>query len=159
MNCISELCNWDCVCLQDKHKDTRYTEPEVTFAPWANTRPRRLEWVCWVKSARSAPVLLTTDPEEFPALLDHVRQAVSGSQVLIQVSLVRLSQCLLPVHHPLTKEEGGRGGQVDTTRLVTASIIQTVGVRKGRGSAMGLCFAVYTWWTLVCQMWNKICVS
>lgn len=48
---------------------------------------------------------LTTDPEEFAALLDHVCQAVSGSQVLIQVPLVWLSQCLLPVHHPLTKEE------------------------------------------------------
>lgn len=35
--------------------------------------------------------LTNTDPEEFSALLDHVCQAVSGSQVLIQVSLVRLS--------------------------------------------------------------------
>lgn len=50
-------------------------------------------------------MLLTTHPEEFPALLDHMCQAMSGSQVLIQVSLVWLSQCLLPVHYPLTKEE------------------------------------------------------
>lgn len=58
-------------------------------------------------STHAAPVFSATDPEEFPALLDHVCQAMSGSQVLIQVSLVRLSQCLLPVYHPLT-EEGER---------------------------------------------------
>lgn len=68
-------------------------------------------------------MLLTTDPEEFAALLDHVCQSVSGSQVLVQVSLVRLSQHLLPVHHPLTKEEGEKR----TTRLVMTSIIETAG--------------------------------
>lgn len=51
------------------------------------------------------PELLNTDPEEFPALLDHVRQPVSGSQVFVQVPLVRLSQHLPPVHHPVATEE------------------------------------------------------
>lgn len=86
-------------------------------------------------STFSALVLLSTDPEEFPALLDHVCQAMSGSQVLIQVSLIWLSQCLLPVHHPMTEEEERKKGrEVDTERLVTTSIIQRVGVkRSGRG--------------------------
>lgn len=65
----------------------------------------------------------TTDPEEFPALLDHVCQAVSRSQVLVQVPLVWLSQCLFPVHHPLTSERGQK--QADTSRLETASIMKS----------------------------------
>lgn len=44
--------------------------------------------------------LTSTHPEELPALLDHVRQAVGGSQVLVQVPLIRLPQSLLSVHHP-----------------------------------------------------------
>lgn len=79
----------------------------------------------------------TTDPEEFPALLDHVCQAMSGSQVLIQVSLVRLSQVLLPVHHPLIDKEGKR--QVDTIWLVTASIIHII---EGIGNKSKNRFAV-----------------
>lgn len=34
-----------------------------------------------------------------------MRQAMSGSKVFIQVPLVWLSECLLPVHHPLGKKE------------------------------------------------------
>lgn len=54
----------------------------------------------------SGPILLNTDPEEFSALLEHVCQAMGGGKVLVQVSLVRLSQRLLPVHHPLRKAQG-----------------------------------------------------
>lgn len=54
----------------------------------------------------SGPNLLNTDPEEFSALLEHVCQAMGGGKVLVQVSLVRLSQRLLPVHHPLRKAQG-----------------------------------------------------
>lgn len=79
----------------------------------------------------------TTNPEEFPALLDHVCQAMSGSQVLIQVSLVRLSQVLLPVHHPLVDKEEKR--QVDTIKLATASIIHII---EGKGNKSETRFAV-----------------
>lgn len=53
--------------------------------------------------------IIITDPEEFPALLDHVCQAMSGSEVFIQVPLVWFSECLLPVHHPLKEEGKGKG--------------------------------------------------
>lgn len=61
--------------------------------------------------------LIVTYPEEFPALLDHVCQAMSGSQVLVQVPLVWLPECLFPVHHPLTTKLR----QLDTAKLVMAS--------------------------------------
>lgn len=48
---------------------------------------------------------LATNPEELPALLQHVSQAVGGGQVLVQVSLVRLAKGRLPVHHPETKAQ------------------------------------------------------
>lgn len=88
------------------------------------------------ESTHSAPLLVATDPEEFPALLDHVCQAMSGSQVLVQVSLVRLSQRLLPVHHPLAKEEGGKrktGGH----SKISNSIHHPESMREGRGRARG----------------------
>lgn len=56
--------------------------------------------LCVFVCASSVP---STDPEEFPALLDHVRQAMGGSQVLIQVPLIRLPQSLLSVHHSVSQ--------------------------------------------------------
>ena len=55
----------------------------------------------------------STDPEQLPALLDHVGEAVGGGQVLVQVPLVGLPQGRLPVHHPLTP---GRGRRDNRTR-------------------------------------------
>lgn len=126
-----ELCNY--ACLQDKHGETRcdkntaqwargdlhyvrkHTFTDLTGSLANKKISVKLFWMylCMlylllVIYICSAPVLLITDPEEFPALLDHVCQAMSGSQVLIKVPLVRLSQCRLPVHHPLTKEKGKR---------------------------------------------------
>lgn len=80
---------------------TQISNPTRPFHWHANFKLKSQEF-----AGHSRAVWLTTDPEEFPALLDHVCQAMSGGQVLIQVSLVRLSQCLLPVHHPLTIAEG-----------------------------------------------------
>lgn len=57
-----------------------------------------------------------TDPEEFPALLDHVCQSVSGSQVFIQVSLVRLPERLLPVHHPVSITRGASAAKSQTMK-------------------------------------------
>lgn len=37
--------------------------------------------------------------KEFPALLDHVREAVGGCQVFVQVPLVGFAQRVLPAHH------------------------------------------------------------
>lgn len=60
-----------------------------------------------------------TDPEEFPALLDHVCQSVSGSQVFIQVSLVRLPERLLPVHHPVSITRGASAPKSQTMKHVS----------------------------------------
>lgn len=60
-----------------------------------------------------------TDPEEFPALLDHVCQSVSGSQVFIQVSLVRLPERLLPVHHPVSITRGASAAKSQTMKHVS----------------------------------------
>ncbi len=83
-------------------------------------------------------MLVTTDPEEFPALLDHVCQAMSGSQVLVQVSLVRLSQCLLPVHHPLTKEEGEKGKTGGHSKISKSTHQSDSGRERGQRKSQGL---------------------
>lgn len=48
---------------------------------------------------------VSTNPEELPALLQHVSQAVGGGQVLVQVPLVWLAKRGLPVHHPETEPQ------------------------------------------------------
>lgn len=47
--------------------------------------------------------------EEFSALLYHMRQAMCGGQVFIQVSLVWFSQSVLSVHDPVIRKTHAKG--------------------------------------------------